>query len=680
MHPTLRRITFGLTLGLVLTHVPDMAHADPATEDASLRNSEIPGLIAASVAGTLRNRHYAEQPINDEVSRDWFDGYLNDLDPQHLYFLQSDIDALQPFRELLDNDLESETPLLQLGWAAGDIYRTRVAQRVERALAILEGDPTQHEGQEIYLDRSDSPWPTTLEEADELWARRIHDDVIRQQLTSPDTELAVIKERLTKRYTRMGRNVADLEDLDLLELFLSSLTEYFDPHTVWFKPISRDNFNIRMNDALEGIGAELRVEEGYTTITRLIPGGPAELSEAIRPGDRIIAVAQEGESAVDVVEERLDSVVQLIRGPKGTTVILTIERTEDGPTEVLEVRLTRDRVVLEASSASSSIREIDGKTIGIIDIPSFYADTDARDAGVTDYRSTTHDVEAILGEFNKQGVDAVVLDLRTNGGGMLDQALGTTGLFLPGGPVVQVRDRAGRVEVLDDPSPRIAWSKPVVVLTSEMSASASEILAGALKDHGRALIVGADTHGKGTVQNFIDLSRRLLRKQGREGAELAGALKFTTHMFYRVNGASTQLKGVTPDIAIPSPFAGLPYREEDLDHALDWHEISPARYRAETLDVSLAELTRRSAERVSQELEFGFLSEDLGERERREALETLPLNLKERKAELDLADAAAEARRKVRMAHYGWDDDDEDAEPPDVILNEAAAIARDMLE
>jgi carboxyl-terminal processing protease len=647
---------------------------------ATIEGEPIHGAIAASVGRTLLQGHYGGQSINDDLSRAWLDAYIDVLDYSRLYFLASDIREFDKWSTTLDDDIQAKEPQLDAAWAIHRRFTERVDERMTYALKALETPITFDKPKaSIDLDRHEDAWATSSDELDALWQARLTDQLLRMELAETTTTNTPT-ERLKRRYIRVQKEAHSLYTEDVLEMYLGALTRIFDPHSVWFKPITKQNFDIDMSDTLTGIGAQLRSEDGYTVITGLIAGGPAEASEDLSPNDKILAVGQgrTGEP-VDIVDMRIDRVVQLIRGAIDTEVHLVIHPGDaTDPAETKDVYLLRDRVKLSQSAASGEIREVEvggqPAKVGVIDVPSFYVDHQGMRAGDADYGSTTRDVAKILADFNNKNVGSVVIDLRQNGGGSLDQAIDLTGLFLPGGPVVQIRDRENRVNVREDSDPAVAWDKPVVVLTSELSASASEIFAAALQDHGRGLVVGAkSTHGKGSVQNLISLER-YLRRTGTQQAEKSGALKFTTHMFFRVNGDSTQIKGVRADIPIPSPFEGMEIKEGDLDHPLPWDSIASARFFPQPASIDVQALAEASKTRVDAAPEFSYIQADIATRLADEADDQLSLHLDTRRREIEEAKSLVEGRDEARKKR-GWDGES-DIDP---ILDEAVHIASDIL-
>jgi carboxyl-terminal processing protease len=455
----------------------------------------------------------------------------------------------------------------------------------------------------------------------------------------------------------------------VLELYLGALGQAYDPHSVWFAPASKDDFDIQMRDALEGIGATLVREEDYITVKSLVPGGPAARANELQPGDRIVAVAQGGQKT-DVVGMRIDHVVKLIRGPKGTDVVLTvIPAGAADASQTRDLRITRDQVVIAEAAAKGEVREVDGVKVGVIDVPSFYQDLSER-GGKSAPRTTADDVRRILDGFKKDGVAAVLVDLRANGGGALTQAIALTGLFIDAGPVVQIKDRQGRVEVLEDREKGLAWEGPLAVVTSAHSASASEIFAGAIQDYGRGLVVGdSSTHGKGTVQQFIDLSPVVAGFQVPGAADVAGALKYTTDQFYRVSGRSTQQVGVEADVVIPSLSDGLDMGESSLPFALAYDEIDPARFRAWGQRPDRAALQRRSAERVGGDPRFQVMAELRALRDARDQ-DTISLDLDQRRQERSNWEELEKRAEAVGL----------EGEAVDPVLDEALRVVRDFVK
>ena len=628
--------------------------------------------LTGVVASFFDREHFQQHPVDDELSERWFDLYFKSLDYDRIWLNDEDIAEFSVWRDRLDDSLRGTgSDALEPPFAMHERLVERVDARVASNIALLKSGELSLEGQgQLVLDRDEAPWASPAE-LDEIWRKRLVEAIIEGVLAGETVEDTV--DRQIKRYERIAKSLHDRDATDVLALHLGALGNAYDPHTTWMKPAAADDFDIAMSDKLEGIGATLSTEGSFTRIVSLVPGGPADQSGKLEPDDKIVAVAQGDGEWTDIMDLRIDRVVKLIRGPKGTEVTLKIKPAKaTDPAERKDITLVRDEVVIEEQSPKFTLREIDGTKIAIIDVPSFYLDAEAAYAGRADYRSTARDVEKLLrNEVTAAEADAVVLDLRNNGGGFLSQAIELTGLFIDRGPVVQIKDSRGRISKERDTISGAAWTGPTVVLTSALSASASEIVAGALRDYGRAIVVGAETtHGKGTVQNVASdqLAGMLAYFAGNEYAEAAGALKVTTHQFYRVNGDSTQNRGVPSDVVLPSPFDGLEIRESDLPHALPWDQIAAANHPVDDLGVDLAMLRQRSKARVEESDVFAALEESIAERE---ALRDQPLelDLEARRAQQEELEARAEARKTRGL--------DEEKDP---ILEEALAVTRDYVE
>ncbi|MEC7946387.1 MAG: carboxy terminal-processing peptidase [Myxococcota bacterium] len=650
--------------------------------DAAPEKGAPAAVLTNLVALTLERHHYTGQGIDDARSRQWLEGYIENLDPARMFFLGSDVAGFRArWATALDDTIEQMPADLEPAFEIDKVFRTRVAERMKTIEAVL-GRPQPLDGQDtVRWDREDLPWPATRAEADGLWERRLKGELMRYRLT--DMEEPEARERLLKRYTRFAGDLEQEDSGDLLEAWLGALGQTFDPHSIWFKPARKDDFDIEMRDSLEGIGATLSPDGPYTVVRSLVPGGPAFKGEQLKPGDKIIGVTQQNGDHTDIIDMRLDRVVKLIRGPKGTRVVLTVIPADATDSTVTrDITILRDKVKVAEAEAKGEVKEVDGHRIGVIDVPSFYQDVRGQGSRAAAINSTAGDMEEILRGFAREKVDVVLVDLRANGGGSLQQAIEVTGLFIDQGPVVQIRDREGKVEILDDEIAGRAWSGPLVVLQSIYSASASEIFAGAVQDYGRGLVVGAQaTHGKGTVQQLVDMSPMLGGVAGSSAADQAGALKFTTDQFYRVSGKSTQNRGVLSDVVIPTASDGLDVREGDLDNALPYHEIRPARFRSGGLDVDLGDLQDRSQARVASSEDFQKMAALRAEREKREG-QPVSLNLDTRRAEL------AEFEKLEQAADPGATQADTEvptegtAEAParkDPVLKEALAISVDFV-
>ncbi|MCB9675533.1 MAG: carboxy terminal-processing peptidase [Alphaproteobacteria bacterium] len=643
---------------LALTSCSALAEHPTST---GIQPGETEAAVARTVGQMLSTYHYNRRAIDDEVAVEWMDAYIEALDFNRMFFLQSDVDEFRGQARTIDDDLAKATPTLSLATKIYERYQQRVSERVAQANAILDAPIDLANDESYVFDRSEAPWPANDAEAAELWRQRIEEQFILGALAKkPEDDT---RDMLRKRYHRLETDIKASESMDVLERYLSALTHVYDPHTTYFKPASADNFDIEMANSLEGIGASLRTIGEHTVVMDLIAGGPAEKGGLLKPNDKIIAVAQGKEEPVDVIDLPIDRVVKLIRGKKGTEVRLTVIPADAAdPSATSIIPIVRDKVVLADSDAELKIREIDGKRFAVIEIPSFYLDPYSK-------RSASRDLERILTQEMGE-VDGVILDLRENGGGALTEAVDMTGLFIKRGPVVQIREQGGDIEAMDDEDPTVAYDGPLMVLVSPFSASASEIVAGAIQDYGRGIIVGSErTHGKGSVQTVIDVSEVMSRMARIRGIQ-AGALKLTTQKFYRVNGASTQVKGVQSDVIIPSPWDGLDVYEGDLDHALPWDEIEGVSHPAwgTTRSVTKA-LQAKSTERVAKHPDFQKMAEDLVEREKRKAEKTVSLNLETRRAERALEPEPDEDEDGVEKK--------KDAKDP--VLDEALLVMRDYL-
>ena len=641
------------------------------------------------ITHVIANYHYRKVVLDDTLSAAILERYIDALDPGRNYLLQSDVDEFHAHAQRLDDYLRSST--LDPLFAMFVRFRERLRERVEFALTQLgrEHDFTIDEG--VEFDREDTPWAKDRAELDEFWRKRVKNDVLSLKLAGKDAES--IEETLRNRYTGLFRRTAQLTSDDVFQTIANGFTTSIDPHTAYFSPRTSENFKIRMSLSLEGIGAVLQNENEMTLVREVVTGGPAELSGELHADDRIVGIGQGDDGdIVDVIGWRLDDVVDLIRGPKGSIVRLEVLPkgvAVDGPTEF--VSITRDTIKLEEQAAKGTVHEVEGGLkIGVIDVPTFYMDFEARSAGKKDYRSTTRDVRRIIEELVAEGVQGLVLDLRGNGGGSLNEATDLTGLFIDTGPVVQVRDSRGRTQIERDHDEGIAYGGPLMVLVDRNSASASEIVAGAIQDYQRGLIVGEPTFGKGTVQNLVDLNRFDQSMNGK-----LGQLKATIAQFFRVSGGSTQHRGVLPDIVLPTVVSLEDHGERSLDNALPWASIQPARYRQVSFDDEALPAVRALHEaRVLADPAFQALLDT--EKAIKEARDKTRISLVEsvRRAEHERARRDQRARENaIRVAHGlealpdDPDDDpeqnDEDQEDEDdnldVVLDEAGRILRDWM-
>ena len=639
--------------------------------------------IARLSAQVIERSHFSQVKLDDKLSAEMLDRYLDLLDGNRSYFLASDVNEFATWRTQLDDAIRSGR--IEPAFAIFQRYRERNRSALASALKSLATEPDFTVDESYTFDRAKSPWPTTQAELDDLWRRRVKNDALSLELTGKSW--AEAQDLLRKRYERLQKRSEQVSADDVFEGFMNSLAHVYDPHSNYFSPRSSEEYNIAMRLSYQGIGASLQTVDDYVTIMNIIPGGPAAKSGQLKANDRITAVAQ-GKSGdmVDVVGWRLDDVVQLIRGPADSVVRLSIlpGGASPGSKEVVQ-EYQRGTVTLEAQAAQKKpLRTIEdpGKVtkIGIIDVPSFYQDYDARAAGKQDYRSTTRDVERLVKELRAEGMQALVLDLRGNGGGLLTEAAGLVGLFVPEGPVVQLRETGGRTEVLDDPEPGVLWDGPLTVLVDRSSASASEIFAGAIQDYGRGLILGQQTFGKGTVQNMFQLDRWAL------GPDAGfGQLTVTIGKYYRISGESTQNRGVSPDISLPSFIDPTDMGESVMDYALPWDRIPAASaYHPPTtpLQAAATALNVAHTARLTHDPDLKALQGDLAAVTELRKEKSVSLNLAKRKTERDRLEAERLARENTRRAAHGEPalKDAEAmaaAEAPDAVLTEAVRITAD---
>jgi carboxyl-terminal processing protease len=616
--------------------------AAPPTQAASRET------IAMSVGRLLEEGHYTRQKLNEEVSKKFLQTYLEMLDFSHLFFTQKDVDELKAkYASSMAGDVLLGN--LKPAYDIYALYTKRVDERVAKIKELLK-QPIDFKGNAtVELSRQKSSWPKDEAEADQLWRGRITNKLLQERLSEHPIEPA--PQLVSRRYDRLAKNVHEEDKDEQMKLYLDALAQSYDPHSEYLSKADMKNFSINMGLSLVGIGAMLRSEDGYAKIESLVPGGPAQVDGRLKVGDRITAVAQGPADYVDVREMRLDKVVEMIRGKKGTRVrLLVIPSDATDPSRRKNVELVRDEIKLKDQEARADIiirKDENGNPLklGWLTLPSFYADMDKHQ------KSTTRDVLALLKRLKKENIAGLVIDLRRNGGGSLEEALSLTGLFLKSGPIVQTKDYNGSIRVSANPDPGIAYSGPVVVLTSRQSASASEIFAAALQDYGRAVIVGdKNTFGKGTVQTILPIGRfaSLLGSHSDED----GALKLTIQKFYRVAGGSTQLHGVTSDIVLPS-LSDLPeFGEGALKNALPYDEVPKARYTkwSDTHSLFIDQLRRRSEERVKGDPEFHYVMDDMDRMRHKLDENRISLNEDVRKKELQDDKLRKETRSKERLA------------------------------
>ena len=559
----LRTVSVLLLFGVTLPFIVGAEIGEPSTKNRQ---------IALMVRGIVSSQHLTRHELDDEISERSLATFIDRLDPMKLYFLQEDIDAFESKKTEIDDMLKSGE--LQFAHDVFLKYMSRMEESITVVHHLIDAKHDFTVEEYINTDWDNLEFAKTREELTERWRKRIKYNFL--VLKGDKTEGEAARERLHRRYSSQLKQMEQTKSDDLLEIFLTSVTTSYDPHTTYMSPTSSENFEIQMRLNLDGIGAQLTLEDGYTKVTRIIPGGAADKQGELKTGDRIVSVGQDTEGEMqEVIDMKLNDVVSLIRGKPGSTVRLGIIPEKSQETKVLTIK--RAKIELKDSEARGEIIEhnLPGtkKTlrIGVINLPSFYMDMDAARKGVKDYRSTTRDCRRIIDEFNEEGIDGMIMDLSTNGGGSLTEAIDLTGLFIDLGTVVQVKDPSGRVQQYDDRNKGTSYDGPLVVLCSKFSASASEIFAGAIVDHGRGIVVGdSTTHGKGTVQNFLELGAQFFSINNPPNL---GALKITTQQFYRPGGASTQQRGVYSDIILPSITDHLKVSESDLDYPVPFDKV-----------------------------------------------------------------------------------------------------------
>jgi carboxyl-terminal processing protease len=639
-------------------------------QDQPLGYDRLQSLTTLDIIERLGRHHYARMPVDDSLSGRLLDNYLENLDSSRSVFLKPDIAEFERLRTGLDDALLSGD--LDAGFLIYKRYRGRLETRlseIDARLPQLLKTMDFSKDEVMVIDRSKLDWPADQAAADAVWNQQLKASVLSLKLAGKT--LPEIEKLLAKRYKDQLRRVRQVNSEDVYQLYMNSFTELFDPHTNYLSPRSSENFNMNMRLSLEGIGAVLQADEEFTQVARLVPAGPAAKQGQLRTSDRIVAVAQGDAESVDVVGWRLDDVVDLIRGPKGSTVRLEVLRGSGAAEQRLSVSIVREQVKLEEQAAKSEILELDiGGTrhkIGVIDVPAFYADFEAMQRGDPDFRSTTRDVARLLSGLQEKGVAGVIIDLRDNGGGSLEEANQLTGLFIESGPTVQIRHSDSRVERKQKFRDDYYYAGPLLVLINRLSASASEIFAGAIQDYGRGLIVGTQSFGKGTVQSLGELNH--------------GQLKLTESKFYRISGESTQHRGVVPDIEFPSLYDTDEVGESALHHALPWDRIAPVRHRVyQDYEANLGTLRSLHESRVSKDPEFIHLEGEIAVARKRSSANTVSLSekvriderRKQREEELALENALRAAKGEPLLASIDeLDGKDADAENPDDATEEA---------
>ncbi|GGZ23236.1 carboxy terminal-processing peptidase [Shewanella chilikensis] len=653
--------------------------AVPVSELPHLQQEPQHKVASKRITGLFSRSHYHRFDLDDAFSQQIFKRYLEQLDYRRNVLLQSDIDSFKVYANQFDDMVRSGD--LEPAYKMYDLVQQRRYERFVYALSLLDKEMDFNQAGDAYIfDRKDAAWPKDEAELNELWRQRVKYDALNLKLTGK--EWPEIVDVLGKRYNNAIKRLKQTNSEDVFQGLMNAFARSVEPHTSYLSPRNAERFQMEMNLSLEGIGAVLQMEDDYTVIKSLVAGGPAALSEKLAPEDKIVGVGQEGKEMVDVIGWRLDDVVELIKGPKGSKVTLQVLPKKGGSNaKPINVTVVRDKIRLEDRAATSKIVEPDTgpyaqRKIGVIQIPGFYMDL-------------SRDVAKELQTLNEAKVEGVIVDLRGNGGGALTEATLLTGLFIDQGPVVQIRDANGRISENRDNDGKSYYDGPLTVMVDRYSASASEIFAAALQDYGRALIIGESTFGKGTVQQHKSLGRiyDLYEKP-------VGHVQYTIAKFYRINGGSTQLKGVTPDIPFPSALEPGEYGEAEEDNALPWDKVPVAKYQplGEIGAEMVSNLAKRHQSRIKQDVEFGYILQDIGEFKKHHKEKSVSLVESERLAERDKDDQKQLARLNERRVDHGLEplkslDDDENVsedekkiETPDAFLDEAVYITLDMVD
>lgn len=653
-----------------------------AAKPADLDMKPIAAQTQAAVwaSRVLGRYHYSPVPLDDAMSAKIFDNYFEGLDGEKLYFVQGDLERFAALRTTMDDAINNED--LSAPFAIYNLYQQRFAERMAYARGLLKTRFDFTTDETLQLDREKAAWARSEDEIRDLWRKRVKNDWLRLKLAGKDDKS--IRETLDKRYDTYVNRIRKLNNEDVFQMFMNAYATAIEPHTNYLGPRSADNFDIAMRLSLEGIGCVLQSRDDYTVIREIVPGSPADKSGKLKVGDRIVGVAQGNAPFTDVLGWRLDDVVALVRGKAGSAVRLDVIPGDGGvDAKHVSVSMVRNKISMEEQAAKKSIIKVkEGgveRRIGVISLPTFYQDFEARRKGDKDFRSATRDVERILTELKKEKVDNVLIDLRNNGGGSLTEAVELTGLFVGKGPVVMQRTAEGRVEVEAYSKPGLAWDGPMGVLINRGSASASEIFAAAIQDYGRGLVIGEPSFGKGTVQTLIDLDRFAPNEQMRYGE-----LKMTIAQFFRINGGTTQLRGVTPDIKLPVLTDLDSFGESSYDNALPWVAIKPAQYMPlGDLKELVGPLQKRHEERFAKDKDFQFLQEDIAEVLKLRKENAISLNEAVRRKERDAQDARSKMR-EARLAGTSSTPDEpaagpgsaeKRAETPDATKPEKSVVA-----
>ncbi len=636
--------------------------------------AEQQGLVCKEVVALIENYNYKKIKLNDSISSLILDKYIKALDGSRNYFLASDIKNFEQYRNTLDDDFRNGD--LSAPFYIFNVYLKRYNEWINYSLAQVKGKYDFNENDTYVYDREKMPWPASATVLNDIWKKRVKYELVNLQIAG--TTEAKNAETLTKRYQNLKSQISKINNQDVFQTIMDAFTETIDPHTNYFNPSNAQAFNEEMARSFEGIGARLKLENEVLKIDEIIPGGPAFKSKLLSAGDKIIGVAQAGGEFEDIIGWRIENSVSKIKGPKGTKVRLKIIPSgHELSSKPVIIELVREKIILEDQSAKKQVKTIEsnGKTykIGIIKVPAFYADFKAANAGDPNYKSTTRDVKLLIDTLkNKDKVDAIVMDLRANGGGSLLEAIDLTGLFIGKGPVVQVKDLRGKVDVNESTNPAVAWDGPFGVMVDRLSASASEIFSGAIQDYGRGIIMGTQTYGKGTVQSSIDLNKlvnpsilqrlaALISKEGSVGAAGTGStppqlgqINLTMAKFYRVTGSSTQHKGVMPDIIFPSVYPMDKIGEDTEPSALPWDVVNRSNFTAvQDLSAVRPVLVKQHEQRMANSLYYKVLQQDIADMKKRDNEVSVTLNENKLKVERDSLEAKALAKTNELRASRG---------------------------
>tara|TARA_Y100001970_G_scaffold284449_1_gene401842 strand:- start:696 stop:2777 length:2082 start_codon:yes stop_codon:yes gene_type:complete len=629
------------------------------------------------VAAISERAHYSQSTINNESSIKILNEYIDTLDRNKMYFSQSDIIYFQRYKYQLDDSLRDGElrPIFDIF----STYRLRVQQRLDHSLQVIDSIDGFESDEEYQFKNTKNKWKYDENVINSEWTKKTTNDLL--SLVIAGQELKTAKETLNKRYLRFIKRINEYEEQDILNIFLNAYMNHLDPHSSYLNPSEAEEYEIQTSLSYQGIGARLQTNDDFIQIVDLIPGGPAFKDGTIKPLDKIIGVYDD-EKMIDVIGWDVNEVVKLIRGPKGSVITLKIlPSDQDGDAIPYDIELTRDEISLEEQAASSFIKTIidDGQEyqIGVIKIPGFYQDYAARRRGDKDFKSTTSDVKKIVSEFKEIGIDGIVIDLRGNSGGLLDEATGLTGLFIDDGPVVQLKDMENNIEIIDDPIPGTIYDGPISVVIDRFSASASEIFAAAIQDYSRGLVIGQKSFGKGSVQNLYPLDR-YSRYKSEKGF---GQMTLTIAKYYRVNGSGTQNKGVIPDITLPSFIDETVVGEENKNNTLPWDQIIGLDYSKDPeLEVTKSIITRNHQIREKDDPAIQYMNDEIDYFEKESEIDLITLNYKKRLERRDLKKDEVEGRRTRKLLELGYDDNyDFDDFRNETILNQVYSVMLDMI-